>query len=365
MEKKTQGITGKGDWMGHWSHLRLRSVSWWMLLHLLVGTLMESRCVVPSALCILLQLRPVCHVPPKIKIRFRPNIHTTNQGAALMMSCSVSEGVYLMPRPVSSTYKYADRIMDYAKPAGLLGGHKTCSTFHFLFSCSASSAACFSHHSPGLSLFNTLMWYHVVPFRAHLLQHHSRCSADLGVTDTVFTNVGEPKMIIHLLLLPNCSPSTGCCFCICRFWIWELLPAGGASGHVVWQPTLCCSRGLRGSTVWGPTARYLGKKSSAWQENDSVCTENCTWIISFRVQWVFDLSFVFYHGNERCRPYVLAAVISRSQVGDYNFTPLISHFPQKWKHVVKCLMSSFWATFEIMSGNMVCPWKRSHTDDRF
>lgn len=128
---------------------------------------MESRCVIPIALCILLEFRPVCHVPLKIKIRFQPNIHTTNQGAALMMSCLVSEGVYLMQRPVSSTYKYADRIMDYAKPAGLLGGHKTCSTFHldflfFSFSC-ASSAACFSHHLPGLSLFNTLMWYHVIP----------------------------------------------------------------------------------------------------------------------------------------------------------------------------------------------------------
>lgn len=160
MEKKTRGITRKGDWMGHWSHLSLLSVSWYM--QLLVGTLMESRCVIPTALCILLEFRLVCHVPLKIKIRFRPNIHATNQEAALMMSCSVSEGVYLMQRPVSSTYKYAGRIMDYAKPAGLLGGHKTCSTFHlaffFIFMCSASSAACFSHHLPGLSLFNTLMW---------------------------------------------------------------------------------------------------------------------------------------------------------------------------------------------------------------
>lgn len=214
-----------------------------------------------------------------------------------MMSCSVSEGVYLMQRPVSSTYKYADRIMDYAKPAGLLGGHKTCSTFHldffFIFMCSASNAACFSHHLPGLSLFNTLMWYHVIPFRAHLLQHHSRCSADLEVTDTVFTNVGElyPPSVTQLP-----PPSTGCCFCICRFWIWELLPARGASGHVVWQPTLCCSRGLRGSTVWGPTARYLGKKSSAWREDDSVCTK--TVLELFPSEFSECLGFMFYHGKK-------------------------------------------------------------------
>lgn len=87
--------------------------------------------------------------------------------------------------------------------------------------------------------------------------------------------LGSSKWSLASFCYPTAAPLNRMLFffCICRFWIWELLPARGASGHVVWQPTLCCSRGLRGSTVWRPTARYLGKKGSAWQENDSGCTE--------------------------------------------------------------------------------------------
>lgn len=217
---------------------------------------MESRCVIPTALCILLEFRPVCHVLLKIKIRFQPNIHTTNQRAALMMSRSVSEGVYLMQRPVSSTYKYADHIMDYAKLAGLLRGRKTCSTFHldffFIFMCSASSAACFSHHLPGLSLFNTLMWYHVIPFRAHLLQHHSRCSADLGVTDTVFTNVVALKIIFSLLLLPNPPPQPDAVFAFVDFGFGNFFQPGEPLATWCGSPPYAAPEVFEGQQYEGP-----------------------------------------------------------------------------------------------------------------
>lgn len=76
---------------------------------------------------------------PKIKVRFS----TSCPHYQLMMSCLVSGGGYLMRRPVSSTCKYADRIMDYAEeektpPTGRRGGHKTfifpLSSFLFFFS---------------------------------------------------------------------------------------------------------------------------------------------------------------------------------------------------------------------------------------
>lgn len=44
-----------------------------------------------------------------------------------------------------------------------------------------------------------------------------------------------------------------------RFWIWEFLSTWEASCHMVRQPTLCCSRGLWGPTVWGSTAGHLGE----------------------------------------------------------------------------------------------------------
>lgn len=45
----------------------------------------------------------------------------------------------------------------------------------------------------------------------------------------------------------------------CRFWIWKLLPARGASGHMVWQPALRCSRSFWRTAVWGPATGHLGK----------------------------------------------------------------------------------------------------------
>lgn len=59
-------------------------------------------------------------------------------------------------------------------------------------------------------------------------------------------------------------PTTSPCFwfpppSLFRFWIWEFLSTWEASCHMVRQPTLCCSRGLWGPTVWGSTAGHLGE----------------------------------------------------------------------------------------------------------
>lgn len=259
MEKKTRGITGKGDWMGRWSHLRLRSVSWWMLLHLLVGTLMESRCVIPTALCILLQLRPVCHVPPKIKIRFRPNIHTTNQGAALMMSCSVSEGVYLMQRPVSSTYKYADRIMDYAKPAGLLGGHKTCSTFHldwvgffFFFHVLLQALHVFLTILPAfpfLTLSCDTMWY----LSEHIFFNTTAGAVQIWEWPIQFLQMsGSPKWSFTSFCYPTAPPQPDAVFAFADFGFGNFFQPGEPLATWCGSPPYAAPEVFEGQQYEGP-----------------------------------------------------------------------------------------------------------------
>lgn len=128
---------------------------------------------------------------------------------------SLSRAGYLMQTPISSIHKNVDRIIHYANvqtPWRLLGTlrMKLCQTF---------SMCVF------LQAWNNLNgWIKLWCFQPHNL--------------TLFLF-----------------------FFLCRFWIWEFLSAREASGHMVRQPTVCCSRGLWGSAVWGPTAGHLGKTS--------------------------------------------------------------------------------------------------------
>jgi len=44
-----------------------------------------------------------------------------------------------------------------------------------------------------------------------------------------------------------------------RFWLWKLLPSRGTLDHLVWKPTICSSRGVWRTTVWGSATGHLGK----------------------------------------------------------------------------------------------------------
>lgn len=69
----------------------------------------------------------------------------------------------------------------------------------------------------------------------------------------------------------------------CRFWIRELLPARGASDHVVREPAVRRPRGLRGSAVRGSSARYLGEgrfqllrfRVHSWSRSRSPVSRDC------------------------------------------------------------------------------------------
>lgn len=89
----------------------------------------------------------------------------------------------------------------------------------------------------------------------------------------------------------NLMPSLFVCF-FCRFWIRELLPAGGASDHVVREPAVRRPRGLRGSAVRGSSARYLGEgrfqlprfRVHSWSRSrsDELCTSPSSSVTHFR-----------------------------------------------------------------------------------
>lgn len=99
-------------------------------------------------------------------------------------------------------------------------------------------------HSCTVDVFNRF------PLFSNTVMVASLCTALSVQQIPVLTNL----KVILTFSLPQPPP-------LCRFWIRELLPARGASGHVVRQPSLCCSRSLRGPTVRRSTARHLGKMS--------------------------------------------------------------------------------------------------------
>lgn len=84
------------------------------------------------------------------------------------------------------------------------------------------------------------------------------------------------RVLMFKLFLPFLQLPTPAIFPPCRFRIRELLPARGASGHMVRQPALCCSRGLWGPTVWGPTAGHLGKMSECMKHTIAPHHFECT-----------------------------------------------------------------------------------------
>lgn len=196
---------------------------------------------------------------PKIKVRFS----TSCPHYQLMMSCLVSGGGYLMRRPVSSTCKYADRIMDYAEeeknPSD--GTPRRSQDIHFP---SLFISFFFSNH-----VFRSESCTHLLPLFADL--HVTPC--DGFQVRRLHPSPRRPTS--NLMPLPFSF--------FCRFWIRELLPARGASDHVVREPAVRRPRGLRGSAVRGSSARYLGEgrfqllrfRVHSWSRSRSPVSRDC------------------------------------------------------------------------------------------
>lgn len=127
---------------------------------------------------------------------------------------SVSRAGDVIQTPISSMYKNVDHITHYAKAADPMEATAT------------------RHKSP-----------FVRPF---LCVSPEKMRSDLSGF------IKPWRSYPHNLSLVLISPPY-------RFWIWEFLSTWEASCHMVWQPTLCCSRGLWGPAVWGSTAGHLGE----------------------------------------------------------------------------------------------------------